>query len=132
MTDRQRVSSGTVWEDIAGYSRAIRVGNVVAVSGTTATDENGNIVGVNDAYAQTVYAIRKIERALHSLGAALEDVVRTRIYIVENDHWEEVCKAHGEIFATIRPANTLIVVKGLIGAGYLVEVEADAIIGGRD
>lgn len=125
---RQNISSGTKWEGIAGYSRAVRIGNIVAVSGTTATDEHGHIVGVGDPYAQTMYAIRKIERALHQAGAKLEDVIRTRIFIVHTPHWEEVCRAHGEIFSTIRPVNTLVTVKELIGADYLVEVEADAVI----
>jgi enamine deaminase RidA (YjgF/YER057c/UK114 family) len=132
MTNRQRISSGTIWESIAGYSRAIRTGNSVQVSGTTATDEHGEIVGIGDPYAQTIYIIRKIERALQAAGATLQDVVRTRIYIVNGNQWEPVCKAHGEIFGEIRPANTLIVVAGLIGEGYLVEMEADAIIGGGD
>jgi enamine deaminase RidA (YjgF/YER057c/UK114 family) len=125
---RLHISSGTKWEALAGYSRAIRVGDWVAVSGTTATDEHGAIVGEGDAYAQTVYAIRKIERALKQAGASLEDVIRTRIFIVHTPDWEAVCKAHGEIFGTIRPANTLVTVKELIGPGYLVEVEADAIV----
>lgn len=130
MTDRQRISSGTVWETLAGYSRAIRTGNHIQVSGTTATDENGDVVGLNDPYAQTIYIIRKIERALKEAGATLEDVVRTRIYIVNPDQWEPVSRAHGEIFGEIRPANTLIVIAGIIGEGYLVEMEADALIGG--
>jgi len=130
MAERQRISSGTIWESIAGYSRAIRTGNSVQVSGTTATDENGDVVGLDDPYAQTIYIIRKIERALHSAGATLEDVVRTRIYIVNGNQWEPISRAHGEIFGEIRPANTLIVVAGLVGDGYLVEIEADAIIGG--
>lgn len=132
MADRQRISSGTVWESLAGYSRAIRTGKWVQVSGTTATDENGDVVGLDDPYAQTIYIIRKIERALKEAGATLEDVVRTRIYIVNPDQWEPVSKAHGEIFSEIRPANTLIVVAGLIGDGYLVEIEADALMGGDD
>lgn len=130
MTDRQRISSGTVWETLAGYSRAIRTDNHIQVSGTTATDENGDVVGLNDPYAQTIYIIRKIERALKEGGATLEDVVRTRIYIVNPDQWEPVSRAHGEIFGEIRPANTLIVIAGIIGDGYLVEMEADALIGG--
>lgn len=130
MTARQRISSGTIWESIAGYSRAIRTGNSVQVSGTTATDEKGDVVGLDNPYAQTIYIIRKIERALQTAGATLEDVVRTRIYITDGDHWESVSRAHGEIFGAIRPANTLVVVAGLIGDGYLVEIEADAIIGG--
>lgn len=129
MTKRQRISSGTKWEAIAGYSRAIRTGNSVQVSGTTATDDQGELVGPGDPYAQTMFIIRKIERALKQAGATLEDVVRTRIYIVSPDQWEPVSKAHGEVFGEIRPANTLIVIAGLIGEGYLVEMEADAIIG---
>lgn len=128
MSDRQNISSGTKWESIAGYSRAVRIGNIVAVSGTTATDENGNIVGLNDPYAQTMYAIRKIEKALRQAGASLENVIRTRIFIVRTPDWEEVCRAHGEVFSAIRPVNTLVTVKELIGVDYLVEVEADAII----
>jgi enamine deaminase RidA (YjgF/YER057c/UK114 family) len=129
MTQRQRISSGTKWETIAGYSRALRTGNSVQVSGTTATDEQGEVVGRGDPYAQTMFIIRKIERALKEAGATLEDVVRTRIYIVNSDQWEPVSKAHGEVFGDIRPANTLIVIAGLVGEGYLVEIEADAIIG---
>jgi enamine deaminase RidA (YjgF/YER057c/UK114 family) len=127
---RLNISSGTKWEALAGYSRAVRIGNLVAVSGTTATDEQGNVVGLNDPYAQTMYAIRKIERALHQAGATLEDVIRTRIFIVRTADWEEVCRAHGEVFSAIRPVNTLVTVKELIGADYLVEVEADAVLSG--
>jgi enamine deaminase RidA (YjgF/YER057c/UK114 family) len=128
MSDRQNISSGTSWEAIAGYSRAVRIGNVVHVSGTTATDENGNVVGLNDPYAQTIYILRKIERALNQAGALLTDVIRTRIYVTDAGQWEPVARAHGEIFSQIRPANTLIEVSALIGEGYLVEIEAEAII----
>jgi enamine deaminase RidA (YjgF/YER057c/UK114 family) len=126
---RLRYSSGTQWERLAGFSRAIRTGNSIQVSGTTATDENGNLVGADDPYEQTIYIIRKIERALNALGASLKDVTRTRIFIVDKNMWEPISRAHGEIFASIQPANTLIEVSGIIGAGYLVEIEADAIIG---
>ncbi len=126
---RQNISSGTTWETLAGYSRAVRVGNWVSVAGTTAADENTLPVGVGDPYVQTIYVLRKIERALKAVGASLKDVIRTRIYIVEHDDWEHVARAHGEIFGQIRPANTLIVVKALIGPEYLVEIEADAIVG---
>lgn len=128
MVNRQNISSGTTWETIAGYSRAVRIGNTIHVSGTTATDEHGNIVGLDDPYAQTIYIIRKIEHALAAAGATLNDVIRTRIYVIDARQWEAVARAHGEIFAAIRPANTLIEVSALIGEGYLVEMEAEAII----
>lgn len=128
MTNRQNISSGTSWEAIAGFSRAVRIGNVVHVSGTTATDDNGNIVGLGDPFAQTTYIIRKIERALLQAGASLTDVIRTRIYVTNANQWEAVARAHGEIFGSIRPANTLVEVSALIGEGYLVEMEADAVI----
>ncbi|MBA3873906.1 MAG: RidA family protein [Anaerolineae bacterium] len=128
MTERQNISSGTSWEAIAGFSRAVRIGNVVHVSGTTATDENGNVVGLNDPYAQTGYIIRKIERALNEAGAALSDVIRTRIYVTDINQWEVVARAHGEFFNQIRPANTLVEVSALVGEGYLIEIEAEAVI----
>ena len=128
MTDRQNISSGTTWETIAGFSRAVRIGNVIHVSGTTATDENGNVVGLNDPYAQTSYIIRKIERALNQAGASLTDVIRTRIYVTDVNKWETVARAHGEFFSQIRPANTLVEVSALVGDGYLVEMEAEAVI----
>ncbi len=125
---RQNVSSGTTWEGIAGYSRAVRIGNWISVSGTTATDDQTQPVAVGDPYGQTIYILRKIERALNAAGASLNDVIRTRVFIVEHDHWEQVARAHGEIFGQIRPANTLVVVKALIGPEYLVEIEADALV----
>jgi enamine deaminase RidA (YjgF/YER057c/UK114 family) len=128
MTHRQNISSGTKWESIAGYSRAVRVGQVVHVSGTTATDEHGQIVG-QDAYEQSVYIFQKIERALKEAGASLRDVVRTRIYVTDAALWEGPARAHAEFFGDIRPANTLIGGIQLIGTGYLVEIEAEAIIG---
>ncbi len=128
MMDRQNISSGTMWETIAGFSRAVRIGNVIHVSGTTATDENGNVVGLNDPYAQTSYIIRKIERALNQAGASLTDVIRTRIYVTDGNQWETVARAHGEFFSQIRPANTLVEVSALVGDGYLVEMEAEAVI----
>ncbi len=132
MSKRQNISSGTHWEEMAGYSRAVRVGNTVHVAGTTATNENGNVVGKGDPYAQTVYAIQKIERALNEAGATLKDVVRTRLYLADVEQWEPVARAHGEFFSEIRPANTLLAVSALIGSEYLVEMEADAIIGAGD
>lgn len=128
MAERHNIPSGTKWESIVGYSRAVRVGNIIAVSGTTATDEHGEMVGMNDPYAQTVYIIQKIERALKQAGATLKDVVRTRIYVTNANDWEAVGRAHGEFFMDVRPANTLVEVSALIGDGYLVEMEADAIV----
>ena len=125
---RKNISSGTKWEAFAGYSRAVRVGNTVSVAGTTATDENSQVAHPGDPYAQTVYILRKIERALKEADATLEDVIRTRIYVVHMDQWQEVARAHGEFFGDIRPANTLIAVKSLVDPGHLVEIEADALI----
>lgn len=130
MTNRQNISSGTYWEQMAGYSRAVRVGNTVYVSGTTATDDDGRIVGA-DAYEQSAFIFRKIERALHEAGATLADVVRTRIFVTDAALWEGPARAHAECFGAIRPTNTLIGGVQLIGAGYLVEIEAEAIIGAR-
>lgn len=130
MTQRQNIASGTVWEGIVGYSRAVRVGNIVHVAGTTAVDDNGQIVGLNDPYAQTVFIIQKIERALQQAGATLNDVVRTRLYVTDATQWEAVGRAHGEFFKDIRPVCTLIEVSALIGAEYLVEIEAEAILQG--
>jgi len=128
MTERQNISSGTQWEDIAGYSRAVKIGNHVFVSGTTATDDAGNLVGGDSAYEQSAFIIQKIERALKEAGASLQDVVRTRIYLTDVSLWEDASRAHAEFFGDIRPANTLIGISALIGDGYLVEIEADAII----
>jgi enamine deaminase RidA (YjgF/YER057c/UK114 family) len=125
---RQNIASGTTWESLAGYSRAVRIGNWVCVSGTTATNENSQPVSIGDPFAQTIYTLRKIERALTEAGASLNDVIRTRVYIVNPEQWEAVARAHGEIFGNIRPANTLVTVKALVGDDYLVEIEADALI----
>lgn len=125
---RQNFSSGTKFEPIVGYSRAVRVGRVVHVSGTTATDANGTLVGIGDPAAQTRQAIQNIRQALERAGARLEDVVRTRIYVTEISRWDAVGRVQGEFFAEIRPATTMIEVRGLIDPDMMVEIEAEAIL----
>ena len=126
MSGRQRFSTGTKWEPLVGYSRAVRVGTRIYVTGTTATDERGEIVGVGDAYAQAAQAIRNVERALRALGAGLEHVVRTRMFVTDITRWEEYGRAHGEFFGETRPATTMVEVSRLIDPRMLFEIEADA------
>ena len=128
MPDRQNISSPSQFEPVYGYSRAVRVGSSIHVSGTTASDDQGTIYGAGDMYAQTMYIIQKIERALQEAGASLADVVRTRTYVTDITRWQEVARAHSEYFGDIRPASTLVEVRALITPELLVEMEVDAII----
>jgi enamine deaminase RidA (YjgF/YER057c/UK114 family) len=128
MSARKNISTGTPWEAVVGYSRAVRIGNHVWVAGTTATDEQGRVVGVGDPAAQTRYAIEKIQRALASAGVTLSDVVRTRTFVTDISEWEAVGRVHGEFFATIRPAATMVEVSALVDPDHLVEIEVDAYV----
>lgn len=128
MNNRINISSGAIWEDKVGYSRAVKVGNHIEVSGTVASDENGNVIGKDDPYEQTKYILQKIEKALQQAGASLNDVVRTRMFVTDISRFAEYGKAHGEAFAAIKPCTSMIEVKGLVAPEYLIEIEATAIL----
>ena len=125
---RVNYASGAQWEEIVGYSRAVRIGNLVEVTGTVAVDENNQVVGLNNPYEQTRYILQKIEKVLERAGAAMKDVIRTRIYVTDISKWEEYGRAHGEVFRKIKPCTTMVEIKGLISPEYLVEIEATALL----
>ena len=125
---RTNYSSGAVWEDVVGYSRAVRVGNIVEVTGTVAVDDNGEVVGKEDHYEQTKFVIHKIEKVLERAGASLKDVVRTRMFVTDISKWEEYGRAHGEFFKDIKPCTSMIEISALIDAAFLIEIEATAVI----
>lgn len=126
--ERQKVPTGTCWEPLVGFSRAVKVGNHVFVAGTVSVDKDGNVVGINDPHRQTAYILKKIEEALMSIGVSMKDIVRTRIYTTNIDYWDEIGRAHGEIFSEIRPASTIVEVQRLITEDMIVEIEAEAIV----
>ena len=125
---RVNYASGAQWEEIVGYSRAVRIGNLVEVTGTVAVDEHNRVVGINNAYEQTKYILQKIEKVLERAGASMKDVIRTRIYVTDISRWEEYGRAHGEYFRKIKPCTTMVEIKGLISPEYLVEIEATALL----
>ena len=128
MSTRINYSSGALWEDIVGYSRAVRIGNIIEVTGTVSVDENNNIVGEGDAYHQTKFIIQKIEKVLQQAGASLKDVVRTRMFVTDISRWQQYGKAHGEFFANIKPCTTMVEISKLIAPEYLIEIEATAVV----
>ena len=128
MSKRTNYSSGAIWEDIVGYSRAVKVGNHIEVSGTVASDEAGNVIGKDDHYGQTKYILQKIEKALINAGASLSDVVRTRMFVTDISRFEEYAKAHGEFFSNIKPCTSMVEVKALVSPEFLIEIEATAIL----
>lgn len=130
MSQRQNIASGAPWESLFGYSRAVRIGDTIHVAGTSASDEQGNIIGAGDVAAQTRTIIQKIERALHEAGASLADVVRTRMYVTDISQWEAVGQVHGEFFADVRPVATLVEVSNLLDPAMLIEIEVEAIVTG--
>lgn len=127
MLHRTNYSSGAVWEDVVGYSRAVKVANHIEVSGTVAADENGKVIGRDDAYQQTVFILQKIEKVLKEAGASLNDVVRTRMFVTDISRFNEYGKAHGEFFSSVKPCTSMIEVKGLVAPEYLIEIEVTAI-----
>ena len=129
MSDRTNFSSGSVWEDVVGYSRAVRIGNTIEVSGTVAADENGNVVGRDDAFQQTTFILQKIGKVLEEAGASFKDVVRTRMFVTDISRFNEYGRAHGEIFSSIKPCTSMLEVKSLVAPEYLVEIEVTAILG---
>jgi enamine deaminase RidA (YjgF/YER057c/UK114 family) len=126
--ERKNYSSGSQWEEIVGYSRAVKIGNTIEISGTVASGEDGNVVGANDAYAQTKFIYEKMESVLKQAGASLKDVVRVRMYVTDIRRWQEYGKAHSEFFKEIKPCNTMVEVRALIAPEYLIEIEATAMI----